>query len=78
MPLSKHAAIVSDIHHRVNNNLQVLISILSLQARRTRHDEAAKVLQETQSRSAPLRACMIRFTARKTFLQFISEITSKH
>ncbi len=50
IPLSKHATIVRDIHHRVNNNLQVLISILSLQARRTRHDEAAKVLQQTQSR----------------------------
>ncbi len=46
----EHTAILREIHHRVGNNLQVLISILNIQARRTSHEEVATVLREMQNR----------------------------
>ncbi|MDH6363331.1 two-component sensor histidine kinase [Enterococcus sp. PF1-24] len=53
---SKEAEIISksvairEIHHRVKNNLQSIVSLLRIQARRTKSEEAQKVLRESVSR----------------------------
>lgn len=41
---------IQEIHHRVKNNLQSIISILRLQARRVKSSEAKQVLQESINR----------------------------
>lgn len=43
-------ATISEIHHRVKNNLQAVSALLRLQARRTGSDEVKKELQEAQRR----------------------------
>lgn len=40
-------AMVQEIHHRVKNNLQTIASLLRLQARRTQHEEARRILGES-------------------------------
>lgn len=47
--VSKSVAI-REIHHRVKNNLQSVVSLLRIQARRTDSDEARKVLKESVNR----------------------------
>ena len=42
--------LMHEIHHRVKNNLQVVSSLLSMQARTTRNKEAIDVLSKSQSR----------------------------
>lgn len=41
---------VQEIHHRVKNNLQTIVSLLRLQSRRTDSDDAKKVLNESINR----------------------------
>ncbi len=48
--LKEKEVLLREIHHRVKNNMQVLISLLSLQARRIRNTEAVEVLQDSQQR----------------------------
>lgn len=48
--LAVKSAIIQEVHHRVKNNLQAMVSLLRLQARRTKSDEAQQVLQESISR----------------------------
>ncbi|OZG62435.1 sensor histidine kinase [Bifidobacterium lemurum] len=43
-------ATISEIHHRVKNNLQSVSALLRLQARKTKSDEVKKELQEAQRR----------------------------
>ncbi len=43
-------AIIGEIHHRVKNNLQVLISLFSLQAERTTDPQVRKIVGELQNR----------------------------
>ncbi|TCD53520.1 histidine kinase, partial [Alloscardovia theropitheci] len=43
-------ATISEIHHRVKNNLQAVSSLLRLQARRTKSDEVRRELEEAQRR----------------------------
>ncbi len=50
IPLGEHAAIIREIHHRLKNNLQVLSSLFSLQARRTGDPRLAVTLREMQNR----------------------------
>ncbi|MFD1900064.1 sensor histidine kinase [Enterococcus termitis] len=45
--ISDKAVVIKEIHHRVKNNLQSVVSILSIQARRCSTDEAKKVLTES-------------------------------
>lgn len=43
-------ATISEIHHRVKNNLQAVSALLRLQARKTKSDEVKKELKEAQRR----------------------------
>jgi len=48
--LREKDVLMQEIHHRVKNNLQVVSSLLSMQARTTRNKEAIDVLTKSQSR----------------------------
>jgi len=48
--LREKDVLMQEIHHRVKNNLQVVSSLLSMQARTTRNKEAIDVLSKSQSR----------------------------
>ena len=54
--LEQKKALVQEVHHRVKNNLQVISSLLSLQADRLENPEVAAVLQDTQTRVAAIAA----------------------
>lgn len=45
--ISDKAEVIKEIHHRIKNNLQSVVSILNIQARRSTSDEAKKVLTES-------------------------------
>lgn len=49
-------ALVQEVHHRVKNNLQVISSLLSLQAERLESSQMLAVLEDTQSRVAAIAA----------------------
>ncbi|MAK64900.1 MAG: hypothetical protein CMF75_09240 [Maricaulis sp.] len=46
----QRGALLREIHHRVKNNLQVTMSLLNIQARRTPDEEARRVLIEARGR----------------------------
>jgi PAS domain S-box-containing protein len=48
--LAEKHALLQEIHHRVKNNLQVITSLLSIQAARLENAEVAAVLAETENR----------------------------
>ncbi len=48
--LESKMALVREVHHRVKNNLQVIASLLRMQARRTQLPEARAVLEESVNR----------------------------
>lgn len=48
--LEARMALVREVHHRVKNNLQIIASIMRMQARRTIHPEARAVLEESVHR----------------------------
>ena len=48
--LKVQAAMIQEIHHRVKNNLQIISSLLRIQARRVSESEARGVLEETINR----------------------------
>jgi two-component sensor histidine kinase len=48
--LKEKVVLLREIHHRVKNNLQVVSSLLNMQARATRNKDAIAILSESRSR----------------------------
>jgi len=48
--LAQKSLLVKEIHHRVKNNLQIVMSLLSLQAKRLKDPAAQAALKETRTR----------------------------
>ncbi|HMK65617.1 MAG TPA: sensor histidine kinase, partial [Thermodesulfobacteriota bacterium] len=48
--LAEKIALLKEVHHRVKNNLQIIASLLSLQAGHTTSREVADILSDTRSR----------------------------
>jgi two-component sensor histidine kinase len=52
--LAHNMALVSEVNHRVRNNLQIVVSILTLQAGKVREPQAALALEQARIRIAAL------------------------
>jgi PAS domain S-box-containing protein len=48
--LKEKEVLLQEIHHRVKNNMQIISSLLSLQATHTGSEEAAEILKESRGR----------------------------
>ena len=48
--LKEKEVLIQEINHRVKNNMQIISSLLSLQANHTSSDEAAEILKESRGR----------------------------
>jgi PAS domain S-box-containing protein len=48
--LAEKEVLLREIHHRVNNNLQIMISLLNLQARQIKDKKTQRSLQESRNR----------------------------
>ena len=48
--LKEKDVLLQEIHHRVKNNMQIISSLLSLQATHTGNEEAAEILKESRGR----------------------------
>ena len=48
--LQVKSAMIQETHHRVKNNLQTIVSLLRMEARRTTSEEARRVLEESMNR----------------------------
>ncbi|MDR3557415.1 MAG: histidine kinase dimerization/phosphoacceptor domain -containing protein [Syntrophobacteraceae bacterium] len=48
--LEEKVALLKEVHHRVKNNLQIVASLLDLQASRTENEQVIDVLQDTRNR----------------------------
>ena len=48
--LSEKETLLKEIHHRVKNNMQIVASLMFLQAQKTENEEALEILQESQDR----------------------------
>ena len=50
LALAEKTTLVKEIHHRVKNNLAIMVSLINMQVRHIRHPEALAALQDTQAR----------------------------
>lgn len=48
--LTEKETLLQEVHHRVKNNLQVISSLIGMQALRTKDDQSATILEEIQHR----------------------------
>ncbi|MCI5122485.1 MAG: sensor histidine kinase [Candidatus Electrothrix sp. AUS4] len=48
--MSEKESLLKEIHHRVKNNMQIVASLMFLQAQKIMNQEAADILQESQDR----------------------------
>lgn len=48
--LKEQELLLREVHHRVKNNMQVIVSLLNLQAEHTQNDELFEIFRETQNR----------------------------
>ena len=48
--LEEKVSLLKEVHHRVKNNLQIVASLLSLQANRTTNREVVDILEDTRNR----------------------------
>jgi two-component sensor histidine kinase len=48
--LREKESLLKEVHHRVKNNLQVITSLLRMEARRSEHPATKSVLGEMKSR----------------------------
>jgi len=79
--LEEKVVLLKEVHHRVKNNLQIVISLLRLQAARTQNPEALDTLQDTGNRirsMALLHDTLYRSEnlARVNFTRYIESICS--
>ncbi len=80
--IGQDAAVIGEIHHRIKNNLQLLISLIGLQAHRTAHEEAAELLRATQSRIRAMsilydRSCSIEVFSIVHFGNYLSKLAQE-
>ncbi|AFZ20504.1 PAS domain S-box protein [Allocoleopsis franciscana] len=52
--LKEKEVLLKEIHHRVKNNLQIVTSLLQMQARRTKEPQAVEVLRDSKNRIASI------------------------
>jgi PAS domain S-box-containing protein len=48
--LNEKVVLLQEIHHRVKNNLQIVISLINLQTRQIKDENVKRILQESQTR----------------------------
>lgn len=64
--LTEKTTLLKEVHHRVKNNLQLICSIMNMQVRNARSDEAKRLLRRVQERVMALAAVhRYLYTARK-------------
>lgn len=54
LALKEKEVLIKEIHHRVKNNLQIISSILNLQADKSNHPEISLILKDAQQRIASM------------------------
>jgi len=50
LALGQRTSLVKEIHHRVKNNLAIMVSLINMQVRRIKHPDALTALADTKSR----------------------------
>ncbi|MBI5688074.1 MAG: PAS domain S-box protein [Verrucomicrobia bacterium] len=79
--LKEKTVLLKEVHHRVKNNLQIVISLLNLQAVRIRSPEALEAMQETANRVRSMALLhetlyLSQSLARVNFASYIENICS--
>lgn len=80
--LEEKIALLKEVHHRVKNNLQIVVSLLALQASRSRDPNVLDVLHDTRSRvhsMALLHEALYRSEnlARTNFARYLEELCAQ-